>query len=321
MTAGSVRTFNVPSSTCGIPASAAAYSLNVTVVPQGLLRWLTLWPSGQTQPLASTLNSSDGQVIANAAIVPAGTDGAVSVFVTNNTDVILDINGYFAPQTSPRNNNTAVGAQAGVQVSTGTNNIFIGFEAGANVKTGNQNVYIANGSLDGNDESNVIRIGSPGNQTRTFIAGIGNSIVSGSAVLIDPATGQLGASLSSERYKQDIRNMGDASDKLMQLRPVTFHYKQAPQSGNQPLQYGLIAEEVSKVYPELVVYGKEGQVESVQYHQLPALLLNEVQKQHRRIELQQTRIDEQTEIIKDMKVRISDLERMIHVQASANHLP
>ena len=95
MTARSMRSFAIPSSGCGIPASAHAYSLNVTVVPAGPLGFLTLWPAGQAQPVVSTLNSLDGIVVANAAIVPAGAGGAVSVFVTDQTDVILDINGYF----------------------------------------------------------------------------------------------------------------------------------------------------------------------------------------------------------------------------------
>jgi hypothetical protein len=81
----------------------------------------------------------------------------------------------------------------------------------------------------------------------------------------------------------------------------------------------LIAEEVSKIYPELVVYGNGGQIESVQYHQLPAMLLNEVQKQHRTIKLQQTRIDEQTEIIKAMEVRIYNLGRTTQIRLPASH--
>jgi hypothetical protein len=97
---GSARSFAVPQSACNIPATAAAYSLNVTVLPEGTLSYLTLWPTGQSQPLVSTLNSFAGDVVANAAIVPAGSGGAVSVFVTNQTDVILDINGYFAASTA-----------------------------------------------------------------------------------------------------------------------------------------------------------------------------------------------------------------------------
>ena len=97
MQAGAVRSFPVPSSGCGIPAKAAAYSVNVTVVPDGPLSYLTAWPSGSAQPFVSTLNSLDGAIVANAALVPAGTGGAISVYVTQRTHVILDINGYFAP--------------------------------------------------------------------------------------------------------------------------------------------------------------------------------------------------------------------------------
>jgi sugar lactone lactonase YvrE len=97
ITGGSSRAFQVPASGCGIPPSAQAYSLNVTVVPDGPLPYVTLWPTGQGQPYVSTLNSVDGSVVANAAIVPAGTNGSVSVFADGTTDVILDINGYFAP--------------------------------------------------------------------------------------------------------------------------------------------------------------------------------------------------------------------------------
>ncbi len=95
MTAASTRSFAIPQSGCGIPATAQAYSLNVTVVPPGPLPYLTLWPAGKPQPLVSTLNSFQGQVVANAAIVPAGDGGAVSVYVPQPTNVILDINGYF----------------------------------------------------------------------------------------------------------------------------------------------------------------------------------------------------------------------------------
>ncbi len=95
LTPGSTRDFAVSESACGIPTTAAAYSLNVTVVPQGPLSYLTLWPTGQPQPVTSTLNSLGGIVVANAAIVPAGVNGEVSVFVTGTTDVILDIDGYF----------------------------------------------------------------------------------------------------------------------------------------------------------------------------------------------------------------------------------
>jgi len=92
--AGTARSFAVPNSACGIPASALAYSVNVTVVPPGPLGYLTVWPAGLPQPGVSTMNS-DGRIKANSAMVPAGTGGAVSVYATDLTDVVLDIGGYF----------------------------------------------------------------------------------------------------------------------------------------------------------------------------------------------------------------------------------
>lgn len=97
MTGGSTRAFGLVESGCGVPSGARAYSLNMTVVPPGPLSFLTTWPTGVAQPVVSTLNSFNGQVVANAALVPAGTAGAINVYVSNTTDVIIDINGFFAP--------------------------------------------------------------------------------------------------------------------------------------------------------------------------------------------------------------------------------
>ena len=462
------RDFPIPSSTCGIPAGALAYSFNVTAVPHGSLPWLKMWPTGQAQPEVSTLNSYDGKVVANAAIVPAGTNGSVSVYVEGNADVIVDINGYFvAPSTATTDtlnqqvgqvnqqvtqlsqqisqvnqlvpivgqhttqigqlnqqvtqlgqqitsatgvsssskgiqstalgvgassnaaqntavgfnslysndsgsSNTAMGANAlGANVSGGENvgvgagalanntsgasntavgtqalssngitsnntavgtqalwshnggccntavgfqamfadtggqnnvaigdgalsanliggsNIAIGFNAG-NAVTGYNNIDIGNSGTS--TDSNTIRIGTAGQQMSVYIAGITGVWVGSSSPVYVNANGQLGTIQSSRRYKEDIQDMGAASDAVMQLRPVQFRYKQAAPDGSKPLQFGLIAEEVAQVYPELVVRDKEGQIESVQYQQLPAMLLNELQKQHQIIERQEQEI-------------------------------
>ena len=176
-------------------------------------------------------------------------------------------------------NNTALGYFALSGVTLGGGNIAIGSAAAQNVAgSGSFNIEIGNQGVP--TDSNVTRIGTPGEQLSTFIAGINNSTITGSPVLVN-SSGQLGVLLSSQRYKEDIQDMGTASDALMRLRPVTFHYKRPAEDGRKPLNYGLIAEEVVKIYPELVVYGEHGEIESVQYHQLPALLLNELQQQHR----------------------------------------
>ena len=161
-------------------------------------------------------------------------------------------------------------------------------------------------------ESNTIRIGdfstTGGNaneQTATFIARIkGVNIGTGSEVVIN-ASGQLGTVSSSARYKEDIQNLGDVSSAIFDLRPVQFRYKQPAPDGTKPVQFGLIGEEVEKVIPELVTYGKAGEVESVQYHELPALLLNELQKQHRHIQDQDQQIEQLKEQVKSMQGLIS----------------
>ncbi len=97
LAANTSRSFPIQSSPCGIPASAKAFALNMTVVPDGTLGFLSVWPAGQGYPGVSTLNSPNGDVIANAAIVPSGTGGAITVLASNPTDLIIDIVGYFAP--------------------------------------------------------------------------------------------------------------------------------------------------------------------------------------------------------------------------------
>src|SRR4029079_8762514 len=107
--------------------------------------------------------------------------------------------------------------------------------------------------------------------------------------------------------KDDVQDMGNATDSLMKLRPVTFRYKRDyDESGLQ--QYGLIAEEVAKVYPDLVVYKADGTPETVRYHFINAMLLNEVQKQHRQIEEQQTKLGEQESMIEKLAARLAKLE-------------
>jgi len=117
-------------------------------------------------------------------------------------------------------------------------------------------------------------------QTATYIAGISGvttSLNNAVSVLID-SNGNLGTISSSRRYKEDIHDMGAASNGLLRLRPVTFRYKKPYADGSKPIQYGLVAEEVADVYPDLVVRGKDGEVETVQYYKLDAMLLNEIQK-------------------------------------------
>jgi len=145
-----------------------------------------------------------------------------------------------------------------------------------------------------------MRLGSA--QTRTFIAGIFGKTASGGSQVFINSSGQLGLLASSARYKRDIRAMGEQSQGLYHLRPVTFRYKQDAQ-GQQ--QFGLIAEEVAKVYPELVTRGTDGKVESVQYHQLIPMLLNEVQRQQQEI----VELKAQAQQVAELKARLERLEQ------------
>jgi hypothetical protein len=175
--------------------------------------------------------------------------------------------------------NTADGNGALGNNTTGRNNIAIGTGAGEVLTTEINNIYIGNAGVAA--ESDTIRIGRCCIHQRAFIVGI-RGVTTGQAnaipVLID-ALGQLGTVSSSRRSKFDIAGMADATEGLMRLRPVTFRYR--AHGEHAPLQYGLIAEEVTEVYPELVARNKDGEVETVIYQFLAPMLLNEAQKQRR----------------------------------------
>jgi hypothetical protein len=365
-------------------------------------------------PLASTLNWATPLIVGNAAIVPAGSNGSVDIFASASTDLVIDINGYYAVPGDLRDNiaigngalasnttgvqdsafglfalennttgtfNTATGQQAmrtnttgsgdtatgsnalyanttgsgntatgdaaldanttgsyntgdgsgaleenttgqantatgngalgsnttgstntaygnGALIgnTTGNNNIGIGNSAARNVAGANSNnIHIGNSGSAG--DSNTIRIGI--SQTSFFAAGI-RGITTGAnsaiPVLID-ANGQLGTLSSSRRFKEDIRDMGEASSGLLRLRPVTFRYRQPFADGSKPVEYGLIAEEVAEVYPDLVAHSADGQIETVKYQVLDSLLLNELQKQ--------------VEKVQSLEARLAAMERLL----------
>jgi hypothetical protein len=228
--------------------------------------------------------------------------------------------------------NFAAGHLAASNLTTGFGNIAIGNEAGEYLTQGSGNIEIGNQGLA--TDNATIKIGTTGNQTQTFIAGIGTANVSGAAVLVDPSTGQLGVASSSRRYKQDIRSMDSASERLLRLRPVTFRYKQANAQGQRPVQYGLIAEEVAAIFPELVVRNAKGQPETVAYQTLPVLLLNELQKEHEQLQaehelnrqqsaklvLLQKQVEAQTARlteVESLNARIANLERLAELPQAA----
>jgi hypothetical protein len=185
--------------------------------------------------------------------------------------------------------NTASGYSALYHNATGQHNTALGWEAGYNLTTGSNNIDIGNQGVAA--DAAFIKIGTEGTQTETFIAGISGVGVSGGVPVVVGTGGQLGIASSSERFKTAITPMGSSTQKLDQLRPVMFQYKSDPQGA---MQYGLIAEEVAQVYPELVVHDHEGRILSVRYDELAPMLLNEAQKQ--------------AEEIRDLKQQLAELK-------------
>ena len=224
------------------------------------------------------------------------------------------------------NYNTFLGISTAGSFTSGNYNTFVGAFAGNSSDTGNNNIYVGN---VGASESNTIRIGGDtgsgyGAQTATFIAGIYNSTATPSgafqSVCVDVNGTVFGVSVltncitSSRRFKEQIADMGDSSSKLLQLRPVNFFYKPEYDDGSHQLQYGLIAEEVAKVYPEMVAYGKDGQPYTVKYQLLAPMLLNELQKEHAVVMSQQDELQTQLQQIKAQRQEIDGLKHELQLQ-------
>jgi hypothetical protein len=198
--------------------------------------------------------------------------------------------------------NVGVGNGTLLNNVTGSGNVALGYAAGTST-TGDHNIVIGDWNYGVPNESYTIRIGT--HHSRTFIAGIRGittANANAAAVVID-SNGQLGTISSSARYKEDIQDMGVASERLFQLRPVTFRYKEPYENGEKPLDYGLIAEEVAQVFPELVVYNDEGQPETVKYRLLSTMLLNELQKNRRTL-------GQQAEEMADLKLQVAEVQEL-----------
>jgi len=451
------RIFPIPSNTtCPVPSNAQAYSFSISVVPPAAGGYITAYPAGTAMPLAATLIWGQSLLVSNAAVVAAGVNGWVDVYASANTDLVIDINGYYASPTDLNGNlalgigalavnttgaentatgvdalgnnttgasntangvnalryntggysntasgygalqdnstgaqntasgvnalannstgggntasgvsalennttgstntasgasalqnntigsyntasgnfalalnttggnntasgvgtmqnnttgsgNTAIGAGALQGNTTGINNVAVGSGAAQNVNGANSNnIHI--GSPGGSSDNGAIRIGSPGAQTSFFAAGIRGATTGDNdavPVVIDD-NGQLGTVSSSRRFKEEIKDMGDTSSGLLRLRPVTFRYKQPFNDGSKPVQYGLVAEEVAEVYPDLVAHSADGQIETVKYQVLDSMLLNELQKEHRQV--------------RELEARIAALEQMLAGKAPA----
>jgi len=220
---------------------------------------------------------------------------------SNNTAV-----GISSLQNSTGESNTAIGANALFNNSTGRNNVALGYNAGRNLTMGSGNIDI--GSAGGPGESNTIRIGKIGTQTNTLIAGISGVTVAGGVGVVIDTTGHLGTVTSSQRFKDQIKSMDRASEAILALKPVTFRYKKELDPVGVP-QFGLVAEQVEKVNPDLVARDDQGKPYTVRYEAVNAMLLNEFLKEHHEVL-------EQAGKIEQLEATVTQLKSMMALQTA-----
>ena len=219
------------------------------------------------------------------------------------------------------NKNTAIGNNAMRGNTIGSFNIALGTNAGNSLTTGDNNIDIGNAGVAG--EANTIRIGKQGTQTATFIAGIsGATVPTGVAVIVD-ADGHLGTTTSSARFKEAIKPMDKSSETILALKPVTFRYKHELDPAGIP-QFGLVAEEVEKVNPDLVAHDDDGKPYTVRYEAVNAMLLNEFLKEHRKVEALEKAVAEQQKesaamraMLKEQAAQIQKVNAQLEMSKSA----
>src|SRR5438874_2487680 len=227
---------------------------------------------------------------------------------TGNDNTGIGTGALFSNTTGDQN--TAVGRNALRNNNTGTGNIALGRDAGTDPGIGSNNIYIADTGFAG--DNNVIAIGaisaSGTAYAKCFIGGIFGTTVTGSGVQVG-SDGQLGVANSSKRFKGDIKPMERASESILALQPVTFRYKKEIDAGSAP-QFGLVAEEVAEVNPDLVIY-RDGQPYTVRYDQVNAMLLNEFLKEHRKVEQLQLTLAQQQKEMQTVLARLKKQESQI----------
>jgi Chaperone of endosialidase len=206
------------------------------------------------------------------------------------------------------NGNTASGDGA-LESNTGSFNVAVGFNAGGNLTTGSNNIDI--GALGVAGESSTMRIGTV-KQTATYVTGISGAIVASGATVIVRTDGHLGTVVSSARFKEAIKPMDKASEAILALQPVTFRYKHELDPEGIP-QFGLVAEQVEKVNPDLVARDAEGKVYTVRYEAVNAMLLNEFLKQHCKVEAQEATI---TQLKQDSQSKFAEQQKQIKALTS-----
>ena len=251
-----------------------------------------------------SFNTANGSGALNQNTVGgSNTASGFSSLALNNTGNFNTAHGTNALRSNTAGHrNAALGAKALYSNSSGSNNSALGYSAG-HFSVGSNNIMIHNNGGSSSSESHVLRIGQgnaigegpfPDSSLQSvFIQGIFGQPVDGSAggVMID-SSGKLGMADSTRVVKQDIQDLGPLADRLLDLRPVGFRYRRdAATDPDSPLQFGLIAEEVAEVFPELVIFDAEGKPQTVKYHLLSSLLLGELQRQHEDLALLRSRLD------------------------------
>jgi hypothetical protein len=209
-------------------------------------------------------------------------------------------------------NNTAGGFEA-LKNSTGSNNIALGSSAGINLTTGNNNIDI--GALGLAGESDTIRIGRLRVQKSAYIQGISGATVATGVTVIVGSNGKLGTVQSSERFKDEIKPMDKASEAILALEPVTFRYRKELDPDRIP-QFGLVAEQVEKVNPDLVARDENGQVHTVRYEAVNAMLLNEFLKEHRKVQEEEATIAQLKQGFAEQQKQIGMLTAQLKDQAA-----
>jgi hypothetical protein len=257
---------------------------------------------------SGSVNTATGDVALVANTTGSGnTATGVNALATNTTASNNTAEGFAALMSNSTGaNNTASGTSALLNNSTGSNNIALGYLAGSNLTTGDNNIEIGNAGTA--RESAKIRIGTRGTHNDTYIAGIfGTTVSNGAAVYVDKK-GHLGTVTSSARYKEEIKPMAKASEAILGLEPVTFHYRKEIDPESVP-QFGLVAEQVARVDPDLVARDENGRPYTVRYDAVNAMLLNEFLKQHRRMESLEATVAELKSALQEQAAQIEEREK------------
>jgi hypothetical protein len=262
-----------------------------------------------------SVNTATGDVaLSSNTTGSANTANGVNALFSNTSASNNTADGFAALMSNTTGaNNTASGSSALASNSIGSNNIALGYQAGANLTNGDSNIDI--GSPGVAIDSGKIRIGEKGIHKATFIAGIFGATISGGAVVSVDNKGRLGTTTCSARFKDQIRPMGSTSSSILALKPVTFRYKEELDPVKTP-QFGLIAEEVAQVNPDLVIRDDQGAPYSVRYEAVNAMLLNEFLKEHSKVDaLEETvaqlksTLQEQTSLIEKISAEMAAVKR------------